>query len=701
MQASNIFMYKRYLKIRALCFFMLMIAGTVSYSQVTEPGNAGLTMPPAYFKLNTDTARMRFLVTAIADSLDEGQLSNVMEWARLGLQMAQKNDVDTMKGIFLYDIGKAFAYKYEKFDSAIYYYKQVIPYFPDKMRKYNVFSVREIMDRYTDLGNKDSAFAYIDILKALTDTMPDSSPKKITLSQNIAGDYQSFGMYKTAIRYFQVAINGNRQNKNFRGLGLALANLGLLYDEMEDDKKAISYSKEALIYLADVNRPYAQTATNIADYYINEEQYDSALVYLEKSIAVANKINDEGQLLSNKSILARIYTAQKKYSAAKNILDSVLNVQSKTDNTWALCKTLINYAVLDTSLKQYSNAVTHLEQVLDISKKNGFQILTVIALQNLAAIQSKTGNYKAAIQYQSDYMNLKDSIASTKAKADLNDLEISYQTLQKEQEINLLKKDNDIKTLEIKNNSRLKIFYLLLLVFLGALFAVIYYQRNRRNKIETEKIKAQLQTQVLRSQMNPHFIFNCLNSIENFIMQNDKRQASDYLNKFSLLIRSILDSSRNEVVPIAKDMESLKLYVELEQLRFNNKFNFHVYIDPALAGGDYLVPSMLVQPFIENAIVHGMAHSDDSDLSLTLTASLQDDKIKYTIQDNGIGREKAKVYNMQNKPYHKSVGLKITEERINIFNRQHEKKESISITDLYDENKNPDGTKVEIILKAI
>jgi LytS/YehU family sensor histidine kinase len=184
-------------------------------------------------------------------------------------------------------------------------------------------------------------------------------------------------------------------------------------------------------------------------------------------------------------------------------------------------------------------------------------------------------------------------------------------------------------------------------------------------------------------------------------MQNDKRQASDYLNKFSLLIRSILDSSRNETVPIAKDMEALKLYVELEQLRFNNKFTFNVSIDPALAGGDYLVPSLLVQPFVENAIVHGMAHSEEKELNLTVTATLDGDKIKYIIQDNGIGREKAKVINMLNKPYHKSVGLKITEERINIFNQQHEKQESINIVDLYDENKKPEGTKVEITLKAI
>jgi sensor histidine kinase YesM len=200
--------------------------------------------------------------------------------------------------------------------------------------------------------------------------------------------------------------------------------------------------------------------------------------------------------------------------------------------------------------------------------------------------------------------------------------------------------------------------------------------------------------------MNPHFIFNCLNSIENFIMLNDQIQASDYLNKFSMLIRSILDSSRNEMLPIVKDMEALRLYVELEQLRFNYKFNYKDFTDPDLIGGDYRVPSLLIQPYVENAIIHGLANSEDEDLNLTVTASLENDRIKFIIQDNGIGRIQSAEYNRLNKSYHKSFGLKITEERINLYKGGHKTDSSIKITDLYDEFKNPAGTKVEITIKA-
>lgn len=686
------------LKIKAVLISVMLLAGSNIRAQSPVAGSQAL--PQEYYKLGSDTARMRFLVHAISDSLDEGQLTQVHAWSRIGLAMAEKNKVDTMKGIFLFDIAKAFTYKYNKFDSAIFYYKQVPAYFPDRNRKYNAFSIREIMERYADMGNKDSCLAYVDTLKTFIDTMAAANPKKVALSQNIATCYQWFGMYRSAIRYFQIAVNGNRLNKNFRGLGLALANLGELHNSMEDPVKAISYSKEALDYLADVNMPYMQTATNIADYYIGQKQNDSAMAYLQKSDAVARKINDEAQLIINQVILARIYISLGKSNEAKLLLMKALQEQSKTDDNWNLCRTLLYTAELDTSLHQYNEAKSHLLQVMDISKNKEFRIYTVTALQNMALLLSKTGNYKDALQYQLEYSRLRDSLSTTRAKTDLNDLEISYKTIQKEQEIELLKKDNDLKTLELKNSRQSLIFYVTGFIMLLAISGIIFYQRNRRQKIESERMKAELQTQILRSQMNPHFIFNCLNSIENFIMQNNKRQASDYLNKFSLLIRNILNSSRNEVVPVAKDMEALQLYIELEQLRFNYKFDYKLLVDPLLKNGDYRVPSLLIQPFVENAIVHGLAHSEENDLNLIITASLDNENIRYTIQDNGVGREKAKVYNMKNKPYHKSVGLKITEERINLYNNDN-KEDAIRITDLYDDNRNPDGTRIEIILKAV
>jgi ligand-binding sensor domain-containing protein len=209
---------------------------------------------------------------------------------------------------------------------------------------------------------------------------------------------------------------------------------------------------------------------------------------------------------------------------------------------------------------------------------------------------------------------------------------------------------------------------------------------------------AETEMQALRAQMNPHFIFNCLNSIENFIMQNKKRLASDYLNKFSRLIRIILESSSEELVPISKDMEALQLYIELEQLRYNNKFTFQFHFDEEPQNGDYKVPPLLIQPFVENAIIHGIAHSEKENNNITISVSLQDDYVFYIIEDNGIGRKKAGDYNLFNKPNHKSMGLTITAERIKLYNT-NSGKSNIKITDLSNPQNEATGTRVEVKIK--
>ena len=243
------------------------------------------------------------------------------------------------------------------------------------------------------------------------------------------------------------------------------------------------------------------------------------------------------------------------------------------------------------------------------------------------------------------------------------------------------------------------------LVALAIALLIIFIAQRRIRYIRKESAFRQkiadTEMQALRAQMNPHFLFNSLNSIENFIMKNEKRLASDYLNKFARLIRMILDSSRNELVPFSKDIEALQLYVDLEQLRFSNKFSYMVSIDPVLTGGDFRVPSLLIQPYVENAIVHGIAQSGRRGHTLLVAAFLDNDYIHYVIQDDGIGRRKAAEYNRQNKPHHRSIGLKITEDRINIINQRQNSAGAVQVIDLYDEDGQAAGTKIEITIKAV
>jgi ligand-binding sensor domain-containing protein len=230
-----------------------------------------------------------------------------------------------------------------------------------------------------------------------------------------------------------------------------------------------------------------------------------------------------------------------------------------------------------------------------------------------------------------------------------------------------------------------------------AWYLVRYRIRAVRKDAAFRQKMSEMEMTALRAQMNPHFIFNSLNSIENFIMQNEKRLASDYLNKFATLVRMILENSRTQAVPLVQDMEAMQLYVDLERLRFENKFCYLTDIDEVLLKGDYRVAPLLIQPFVENAIVHGLAPSDKPGLYLKITARLRDDFIHYTIEDNGIGRTESMAYARKYRPSHKSLGIGISRERIDLINRKHGTAGTLDIIDLYDDYQ-PAGTRVVLTI---
>ncbi len=254
---------------------------------------------------------------------------------------------------------------------------------------------------------------------------------------------------------------------------------------------------------------------------------------------------------------------------------------------------------------------------------------------------------------------------------------------------------------EIKAPFWKRTWFLLLLISCIAVISFFLVNRrinNIRKQANMKQMIAETEMKALKAQMNPHFIFNCISSIDNFILGNDRENASAYLNKFAKLIRNILDNSKNDLVPFRKDWETMNLYLELEQLRGNEQFGFELVADEALLDGHYKIPPLIIQPYIENAIHHGLLQKNEKGGRLLIRAELKEEALHYTIRDNGIGREKAAVLKQFNRHSHHSYGMQLTEERIALFNRQQ--KSEVSITDLKDEHGNASGTLVEVILKV-
>lgn len=242
--------------------------------------------------------------------------------------------------------------------------------------------------------------------------------------------------------------------------------------------------------------------------------------------------------------------------------------------------------------------------------------------------------------------------------------------------------------------------WFILLVILALVLLTLVLVRRRialiRSRASMKQKIAETEMMALKAQMNPHFIFNCINSIDNFIQDNDKENASAWLNKFAKLIRGILDNSRNDEIPFWKDWETLRLYLELEQLRNDNRFTFTMQADELLMTGHYRIPPLIIQPYVENAIHHGLRQLKHNNGRLEIRAELRANRLHYTIVDNGIGREKAQELSRANQLDHNSIGLQMSRERIHLFNK--DAGDSVTFTDLKDEAGNSTGTRVEIIL---
>jgi LytS/YehU family sensor histidine kinase len=219
---------------------------------------------------------------------------------------------------------------------------------------------------------------------------------------------------------------------------------------------------------------------------------------------------------------------------------------------------------------------------------------------------------------------------------------------------------------------------------------------NSKQLAELQQQKTEMEMQALRAQMNPHFIFNSLNSINRFILQNNREQASEFLTKFSKLVRMILQNSQASSITLDSELESLGLYLNLEALRFNYHFDYKISVPKDMDISALHVPPLILQPYVENAIWHGLMHKEEKG-QLEIDVSEEDDHIYFKVTDNGIGRKRASELSSKSATKHKSMGLKITAHRIAMLQNSNGSESPVKINDLV----NPDGTAAgtEVIIK--
>ena len=516
-----------------------------------------------------------------------------------------------------------------------------------------------------------------------------------------------------AITFAENALTESLNNSYLEGQIKAHYAIGLVYNQMGGAmhyrNMQAQFDKAITIYheLTIEHEATAQLKKDIADsyYWLGSihrywENYDSSEVYSNESLKLFTQLDDENGIAKANNTIGSIWFYKKEYEKAIKHFKIREAIQMKNGDSLEWAGALINIGAVYIENKELNKGREYTLKAIEISQKLNALSNINIALMNLSDLEMTLGNYKTAYQYDQQRFGVLIRRNAKRYNELAEENTIKYQTERKKKENEALSRKAEIDALKMEKQAneiiqtRLLLLGLSLFLIVGvAIFMVII----RHNKIKTIQQITEMRIQALNAQMNPHFLFNVLNSIQSFIVSNNGDQAERFLAKFAKLTRLMLDGSREEKITIEDEVTSLQLYLELEKLRFENKFNFSIEVDETIDTEFCLIPPLLIQPYVENSILHGMKGIEHEGNILVKMESKKD-QIICTIKDNGIGRAKAKANKNKTNMEHKSVGLLIAKERLQQLNKSIALVELIKIEDLKDESNNPIGTKVEIVI---
>jgi tetratricopeptide (TPR) repeat protein len=393
--------------------------------------------------------------------------------------------------------------------------------------------------------------------------------------------------------------------------------------------------------------------------------------YLE-GLELAIKTNNKYMQSLSLNLLANWDIREGKYGQAASRLDSS---EARLNEFFKLTAINAPGYVFDPFNKIFTYFLAKRE------KTNLFQIRFDLAMAK--------GDYKKAVEYQRLAFKSEEEFRAEQQGQQLDMVTAEDEASRQKEKIQALAQDNEVARL---NLSRTR------LMFIGAgsgviiisLFLLLYFQRKR---LKAEQKSITLEQKLLRSQMNPHFIFNSLASIQNFVVNHKANEASIYLSRFSQLIRNILDNSTEEFVPLQKEIETIRHYLDLQQVRFAGQFTYHLEVDEKIDEESIMIPPMLAQPFIENAIEHGIRHKDTAG-HIEIRFLLENKLIRFEVEDDGIGRDKAREIGLKQGRIHRSLSTSITHDRLARLNKKLKTKIRLEITDLKNSHGEACGTKV-------
>ena len=531
------------------------------------------------------------------------------------------------------------------------------------------------------------ALYYIDKSIALYESIDEdvgvytSMVSKGKILSEMGKNKEAIACYFKSLRFFERNPKGN-----FDGIISVYSNLGSTYGELNQYKESIYYMKKAIHYID----TYVEKLTveyallkftmyyNIGSDYIDIKNLNEAVKHLESALRIAEESNYEPYIIRALGKLAFIDIENQKLDEAEQKLlkvNSMVNKEdlaSKSFTSFYLGKVYFNK-------KYYGKAKQFIEEALALSKLIKDQDLEEKSYDLLYRISKETGDYKTSVAMLELFHRIKDAAKIEEAQNELKQEQLKYDYERKEFKYKL---DTEKKNAS-KNILLLILLSAVILLLIGAYFLYRNYKHKQAISIFE---KNELNQKLLLKQMNPHFIFNSIDNIQSLIYNKQEKEAVNYLTKFSKLTRQILENSNESYVSLSEELAMIDNYLVIQQLLYNNKFNFSIVVDEAIDPESIVVPPMLTQPFIENAIKHGLKNKTDNGL-ITIRFYWQEKQLIFEVSDNGIG-----FNNDEKSTGNKSLAMKITKERL--ANIAKKSDFEIHTQNLFDDDKHIVGAKV-------
>ena len=368
--------------------------------------------------------------------------------------------------------------------------------------------------------------------------------------------------------------------------------------------------------------------------YVREAQgrLEEALESYRKSYQYNQEIESKLGLMICDNSIGQVFLKQNKPNEGLRLIKPTIAVAEDLGDQFYIALAHINTGWALTTIGDYPQAEDYLKKGLAVALEHGLQASIADAYLRLSDLSEKQLKFADALNYLKYYQEYQEKILNEKNLQYTADLIIKYDSEKKQNQIQLLEKENEIVRIKLSQNHRLLIAFLLVMALVLGLFYILY----RQYKLKNEKNVLTLQQQMMRAQMNPHFLFNSLNSIKLYIINNDKEKAVYYLNKFAKLIRTILATSTEKEISLQDELDTMELYVNIENIRFSNKIDYQVQVEEGLDLHQVKIPSFVLQPFIENSIWHGLSTKEGEKIIQLRISTLGVHHIQIQITDNGI-----------------------------------------------------------------